>query len=89
MGSRPNALEQAKTVLAGAKGFTSGVTKQAGNKENPFEPKADYVYAREARRAAAPPSHPYDGFMGIRSNQAPELNTALQTREEARKALIQ
>lgn len=87
MGSTPNALQSAKKVLAGAEAFTTSATKQAGNKENPFKPKADYVHAREARRAAAP-SQPSE-FMGVRSNQAPELNTALQAREDAEKALKQ
>lgn len=89
MASTPNPVASARKALAAAENFSASVTQQAGNKENPFKPKADYVHAREARKiAAAPPSQPHE-FMGVRENQAPELNTALEAREQAKKALTQ
>jgi hypothetical protein len=84
-------LEGAKAALHSAEAFTNSATKQAGNKENPFKPAApksestrtDYSHARQARQDAG------HEFMGIRSNQAPELNTALESRAEAERALKQ
>lgn len=85
MGSTPNILEGAKKALESANRFTRSVT---GGKPSAFAPppqpkaqleRADYMHAREARKVPE--------FMGIRSNEAPELNTALKAREDAKKAL--
>jgi hypothetical protein len=89
MGSTVNALESAKKALENANKFTRSVT---GGQPSAFTPKSeakpqpertDYSHARAARK-----EEPHE-FMGIRSNEAPELNTALRTREEANKALQQ
>jgi hypothetical protein len=84
----------ANAALHNAASFTDSVTKQAGNKENPFHPKesapkpasaapTDYSHARTARASGG------KEFMGIRSNEAPEINTALAARDQAKKALSQ
>jgi hypothetical protein len=78
-------LAGAKKALDNANKFTSGVTS---GKPSAFAPKAeskaqpertDYSHAREARKAPE--------FMGVRSDEAPEINTALASREQAKKAL--
>lgn len=91
MGTNPTAaiLEGAKKTLANANKFTDSATSQAGNKVNPFAPSAkkpqaeatDYSHARTARKSSE--------FMGIKSDQAPEINTALTNREQAKKAMEQ
>ncbi len=82
MGSVPNILKGAKKALDKANNFTKSVT---GNKPSMFTPNSeaptDYSHAREARKAPE--------FMGVRSNEAPEINTALASREQAKKALDQ
>lgn len=90
MGTTANALASAKTALANAENFTKGVTKQAGNKTNPFT-KPSYTEARR-QRVGAPASPPAPKpaskeFMGVRSDEGPELNTALQERQEANREL--
>lgn len=79
MSTTPNALASAKAALEKANNFTSNVT---GGKPNALAPKSEqksgYSHAREARGGE---------FMGIRSDEAPELNAALKTREDAKKAL--
>jgi hypothetical protein len=44
-------------------------------------PATQYSHARTARKGGE--------FMGVKSNQAPEINTALEARETAKKALEQ
>ncbi len=91
MSSVPNILEGARKALNKANNFTDSATRQAGNKANPFVPSAkksqaeasDYSHARSARVNAG------HEFMGIKSDQAPEINTALAGREQAKKALEQ
>ena len=87
MGSTANVLANAKKALENANKFTGSVT---GGKPSAFTPKpgpkaqpakADYSHVREARKAPE--------FLGVRSDEAPELNTALQAREEAKQALQQ
>jgi hypothetical protein len=80
------ALEGAKKALESANRFTSSV---AGGKPNAFAPKpevkkperSDYSHVRETRKTPE--------FMGVRSDEAPEINTALAARETAKKALEQ
>jgi hypothetical protein len=83
MGSVPNVLEGAKKALDKANNFTKSVT---GNKPSAFapevKPRTDYSHAREARKAPGE-------FLGVRSNEAPEINTALASREQAKKVLDQ
>jgi len=95
MGTTPNAAEVAKKALDSANNFTADVTKQAGNKTDPFhkaasspaspkpkpKPATDYGHARSARKEGE--------FMGVNSDQGPELNTALKQRDDAKKALEQ
>ena len=91
MGSTPNILENAKKALEKANNFTRSTTSQAGNKANPFsapplkklnEPATDYSHAREARKAPGE-------FLGIRSDEAPDIKSGLESREAAKKALEQ
>jgi hypothetical protein len=86
MGSTSQALANAKKALDSANKFTNSVT---GGKPNAFS----YSAAHTARKAeASAPAHkaePSKEFMGVRSNEAPELNAALQAREDAKKALDQ
>jgi hypothetical protein len=94
MGSTANALANAKKALEKANNFTGSATKQAGNVSNPFTPPkdegarsaaapTDYSHARSARASAG------HEFMGVRSDEAPELNSALEQRATAEKALQQ
>jgi len=85
MSSIPHILEGAKKTLENANKFTRSVT---GGKPNMFAPapppkaqpiRTDYMQARMARKAPE--------FMGVRSDQAPELNAALESREQAKRAL--
>jgi hypothetical protein len=85
MSAIPNILEGAKKALDKANDFTKNVT---GGRPNAFatkpEPKPErtnYSHVREARKAPE--------FLGVRSNEAPEINTALDQREAAKKALQQ
>ena len=81
-------LAGAKKALESANKFTSSVT---GGSPNAFS----YTQAHQVRQtsgaapAGARRTTPADEkeFMGIRNTEAPELNTALQTREDAKKAL--
>lgn len=86
MGSISNILEGAKKTLDKANNFTKSVT---GGTPNAFASKSeakpetsDYSHAREARKS---PSE----FLGVKSDQAPELKSALDNREQAKKALEQ
>lgn len=91
MGTNPTAaiLENAKKALDNAKNFTNSVT---GGKPNAFaSPKSkteakpepsDYSHARAQRPGGK-------DFLGVRSDEAPEINTALKNREDAKKALEQ
>lgn len=74
------ALAGAHKAIDSANKFESSVNKQSGVPAKPPTAKSDYAQAREARKNP-------DEFMGVRSNQAPELNTALAERAEAKKAL--
>lgn len=90
MSTTPNALASAKRALVKADNFTNNVVKQSGTGVNAFKPS--YKQVRDNRRTAAstaPPTAAPNEFMGVRENQANELNTALASREEARKALNQ
>ncbi len=89
MSSVSNILEGAKKALDKANNFTKSVT---GGKPNAFAAKpeaksqpekTDYSHARSARADAG------HEFLGIKSNEAPEINTALASREQAKKALEQ
>lgn len=92
MSSTPSvnaALANAKRALDNANNFTKNVVKQSGGTEDAFkskeQPKAaasNYTHARAARKVG-------DSFLGVRSNEAPEINTALKAREDAKKALEQ
>jgi len=86
MSSVPNILEGAKHALDKANNFTKSVT---GGKPSAFAPKSeakpetsDYFHAREARKA---PSE----FLGVRSDEAPDIKSGLESREAAKKALEQ
>ncbi len=90
MGTNPTvaALAGAKKALESANKFTRSVT---GGKPDVFAPKpevkakpetTDYSRARAARKGEGE-------FLGVRSNEAPELNIALKAREDAKKALEQ
>lgn len=81
MSTVPSILEGAKKTLDNANKFTHSVTQ---GKPNMFAPKAPtaYSHVREARKAPGE-------FMGMKSDQAPEINTALENREQAKKALEQ
>lgn len=83
-------LAGAHKALDKAKAFTGSVVKQSGGTSNAFEPKkespkSDYSHVREARKSQSDSGS--GEFMGIRSNQSTDLNTALAAREDARKAL--
>jgi hypothetical protein len=86
MSSTPNALEAAKKALAGANNFEKSVDKQSGTTAKPAPKpaaaRADYSHAREARKAPGE-------FMGVKSDQGPELNSALESHEQAKAALNQ
>jgi hypothetical protein len=91
MGANPvaAALAGAHKALDSANKFTGSVT---GGKPSAFAPKpeakaqpekTDYSHARDARKDAG------HEFLGVRSNEAPELKSALDAREQAKKALDQ
>ncbi len=88
MATTPNGIQQANDAVASAKkalanADNSSVGTKSGHSN--FAPKSEpthYAQARTARKTS-------DEFMGIRSNQAPEINTALKVREDAKKALDQ
>lgn len=89
MSSVPNILAGAKKALDNANNFTKSVT---GGKPNAFaakpeakaqSEKSDYSHARDARSSEG------HEFMGVRSNEAPEIKSALDSREQAKKALEQ
>lgn len=82
MSSTANILQSAKKSLDKADNFTKSVE---GRTPGTFAPKAeskptDYSHARAARKSE---------FMGIKSDAAPEINSALEQREQAKKALEQ
>lgn len=88
MGSTPNVLAGAKKALENANNFTKSVT---GGKPNAFAPKAeskpqaaksDYSHARDARKSGGE-------FLGVRSDEAPDIKSGLESREAAKKALEQ
>jgi hypothetical protein len=84
MSSTPNALASAKAALHNADNFGQRETgnKKAGDDAPKAAPSkaasTDYSHARAARGGE---------FMGVRSDEASELNTALAAREDAKKAL--
>lgn len=84
MSSVPHILEGAKKALESANKFTNSVTggkpSAFAPKEKPQTEKADYAHARSARKSAG-------SFMGVRSDQGPELKAAEQSHAEAEKAL--
>ena len=85
----PNAIASAKKALHDADNFGQ---RETGNKKAGDPPS--YSAARSARTAegSAPAHHaaaPAKEFLGIRSDEAPELNTALAARTDAMKALNQ
>ena len=87
MGSTASALASAKQALKDADNFGQ---RETGNKKAGDKPS--YTQVRANRRAAASsaasaPSTDNREFMGIRANEGQELNTALASREQARKAL--
>jgi hypothetical protein len=85
MSSTPNVLEGAKAALATAeKKFPSSMASSIVKPKEATPAKSDYSHAREVRKMESPKE-----FMGISSGQAPELNTALAARDEAKKGLAQ
>ncbi len=89
MGAVPNALANAKKALDSANNFTKSVT---GGKPSAFAAKpeakaqpekTDYSHARDARTSAG------HEFLGVRSDEAPDIKSALDNREQAKKALEQ
>lgn len=79
------AVAGAKQALRDADNFGQ---RETGNRKAGDRPS--YIAARTARAAApAPASKPSGEFMGVRSDEAAELNTALAAREDAKKALGQ
>lgn len=90
MGSVPNILSGAKKALEKAKEFTRSVE---GSNESMFAekppkaaapgtpPRSQYAHVRAARR-----EEPGE-FMGVRSDQAPELNAAVAARGQYKEAL--
>jgi hypothetical protein len=85
MGSTPDALSSARQALKNADNFgqrETGNKKAGDDAPKPAKTAAassDYSHARAARSGGE--------FMGVRSNEASELNTALAAREDAKKAL--
>jgi hypothetical protein len=79
--------------LAGARKVLEGANNSnVSPKASPYAPKpqpkpaaasSDYSHARSARKEEG------HEFMGVSSNQAPELNAALKSREDAKKELDQ
>ena len=93
MSSTPNALANAHKALDNAEKFTSSVVKQAGGKSDAFKSsKPSYTDAHNARKAegtaTAHPAAPVKEFMGIRSDEGPDLK-AVQDRGAAMKELNQ
>jgi phage gpG-like protein len=86
MSSIPSILEGAKQALKNADNFGQ---RETGNKKAGSPPS--YAAAHEARKAegsaTAHAAAPAKEFMGVRSDEAPELNTALKARGDAQKAL--
>lgn len=86
MGSTSNILQSAKATLDKANNFTKSVEGHTPGTFSPKESKpstaapTDYSHARTARKSE---------FMGVRSDEAPELKSALDQREQAKKALEQ
>ena len=84
------AVASAKKALHDADNFGQ---RETGNKKAGDPPS--YTQARAARKAAdstesaKPVAKPAGEFMGIRSDESNELNTALAAREDAKKALGQ
>ena len=80
MGSTPNVLSGAKKALEKAQSFTKSVE---GKTSSTFTPPArsQYSQVREARR-----KEPGE-FLGIRSDQAPELKEAQAARGQYSDAL--
>lgn len=80
-------LQGAKKALDSANKFTNSVT---GGKPSAFAPKAessapaksDYSHARAARKDP-------DEFLGVKSDEAPEIKSALDRREQTKKELDQ
>lgn len=86
--STSNILAGAHKALDAANNFTHDVTKQAGNKANPFTPKpqaakSDYSIPHEARKEG--------NFMGVdaSSQSGSELKSATEQHEQNKKALEQ
>jgi hypothetical protein len=80
-----DALKSANAALDNAKNFTSSVT---GGKPSAIKAptvttpeKPDYSHAREARKSGE--------FMGVRSDEGGELKSALDNRDQAKKALTE
>jgi hypothetical protein len=84
MSSTPSILEGAKQALHNADNFGQ---RETGNKKAGSPPS--YQAAHNARKAegSASPSAPSKEFMGVRSDESTELNTALKARGDAQKAL--
>lgn len=89
MGSVPNIIAKSKDILKKANEFTGSVVKQAGGDKDAFEPPkpkaaaaapSHYSVARSARREAGE-------FMGVRSDEAPELKSAEAARGQYKDAL--
>ena len=87
MSSTPSILEGAKKALHDADNFGQ---RETGNKKAGSPPS--YAVAHSARKVeGSAPSHaaPEKEFMGVRSDESNELNTALKARGDAQKALNQ
>lgn len=85
MSSTPSALASAKQALHNADNFGQ---RETGNKKAGDAPS--YSAAHQARKAEGTTTghaEPAKEFMGVRSNEASELNDALARRADAQKAL--
>ena len=85
------ALADSKKLMEGWKKGPMGT--KSGHLGAATPPKPSYVDARNQRAAtsaaplaptkpAAPPAAPPKEFLGVRSDEGPELNTALKERED-------
>jgi hypothetical protein len=89
MGTTASVIASAKKALNDADNFGQRETgnRKAGGLPSYKQARAARPTASTASTAAAPPSTDNREFAGVRANQSNELNAALASREQARKAL--
>ena len=76
------AVENAKKVLEGAKHFTKSVAEQSHTPVDTLAPKhSQYVHARAARQDQG------HEFLGVRSDEAPAINTRTAAQSQYKKAV--